>query len=94
MIPARRSSSAGAGNFDGVDILNVILDQKVTTNFIAGKIYRYFVRDDLSPVLQERLGAVLRENDYELKPLLRTIFLSRDFYSEPQSAPASKARSI
>ena len=71
------------GNFDGVDILNIILDQKVTANFIAGKIYRYFVRDDLSPVLQERLGAVLRENDYELKPLLRTIFLSRDFYSEP-----------
>jgi hypothetical protein len=71
------------GNFDGVDILNIILDQKVTTNFIAGKIYRYFVRDDLSPVLQERLGAVLCDNDYELKPLLRTFFLSRDFYSEP-----------
>ena len=71
------------GNFDGVDILNIILDQKVTANFMAGKIYRYFVRDDLSPALQERLGAVLRENDYELRPLLRTIFLSRDFYSEP-----------
>ena len=39
------------GNFDGVDILNIILDQKVTANFIAGKIYRYFVRDDLSPDL-------------------------------------------
>jgi uncharacterized protein (DUF1800 family) len=71
------------GNFDGVDTLNIILDQKVTANFIAGKIYRYFVRDDLSPALQERLGAVLRENNYELKPLLRTIFLSKDFYSEP-----------
>jgi uncharacterized protein (DUF1800 family) len=71
------------GNFDGVEILNIILDQKVTANFIAGKIYRYFVRDDLSPALQERLGAVLREHDYELKPLLRTVFLSKDFYSEP-----------
>jgi len=71
------------GNFDGVEILNVILAQEVTANFIAGKIYRYFVRDDLSPHLQKRLGAILRENDYELKPLLRTIFLSKDFYSEP-----------
>ena len=71
------------GNFDGVDTLNIILDQKVTANFMAGKIYRYFARDDLSPALQERLGAVLRENDYELRPLLRTIFLSKDFYSEP-----------
>ena len=71
------------GNFDGVEILNVILAQEVTANFIAGKIYRYFVRDDLSPDLQKRIGAILRENDYELKPLLRNIFLSRDFYSEP-----------
>ena len=79
------------GNFDGVDILNIILDQKVTANFIAGKIYRYFVRDDLSPALQERLGVVLRENDYELKPLLRTIFLSKDFYSEPSVGTRIKA---
>jgi uncharacterized protein (DUF1800 family) len=71
------------GNFDGVDVLNIILDQKVTANTIAGKIYRFFVREDLSPAYAERLGAVLRDNNYELKPLLRTIFLSRDFYSAP-----------
>jgi len=71
------------GHFDGVDILNIILEQKVTAEHIAGKIYRYFVREDLSPALAEKLGAILRDNDYEIKPLLRTIFLSRDFYSEP-----------
>ena len=43
--------------------------------------YRYLVRDDLDPELQGRLGAVLRDADYQLKPLLRTLFLSRDFYS-------------
>jgi hypothetical protein len=71
------------GNFDGVDILNIILDQKVTANYIAGKIYRFFVRDDLSSSLQERLGAVLRDCGYQIAPLLRTIFLSKDFYSPP-----------
>jgi uncharacterized protein (DUF1800 family) len=71
------------GNFDGVDILNIILDQKVTANYIAGKIYRFFVRDDLSRPLQERLGAIFRDNNYEIAPLLRTIFLSKDFYSPP-----------
>jgi uncharacterized protein (DUF1800 family) len=70
-------------NFDGVAILDIILDQKVTADFIAGKIYRFFVRDELSPALQARLGAVLRDRDYEIAPLLRTIFLSRDFYSPP-----------
>jgi uncharacterized protein (DUF1800 family) len=71
------------GNFDGVDILATILQQKVTAEFIAGKIYRFFVREDLSPPLQARLGALLRDNDYQVAPLLRTLFLSRDFYSAP-----------
>jgi uncharacterized protein (DUF1800 family) len=71
------------GNFDGVDILNIILEQKVAAEFIAGKTYRFFVREDLPPSLQAQLANVLRDNDYEIKPLLRTIFLSRDFYSAP-----------
>jgi hypothetical protein len=69
------------GNFDGVDILNIILEQNVTAEYIAGKLYRFFVREDISPDVQARLGAVLRDNNYEVAPLLRTIFLSRDFYS-------------
>ena len=70
------------GNFDGVDVLHIILEQPVTAEYIASKIYRFFVREDPSPELQAELGAVLRDNHYELKPLLTTIFLSRDFYSE------------
>jgi hypothetical protein len=69
------------GRFDGVDVINIIVDQPVTADYIAGKIYRYFVRQDLSPELQKKLGAVLRQNKYEIAPLLETIFLSRDFYS-------------
>ena len=63
-------------------MLQIILEQPVTADYIASKIYRFFVREDPSPALQAELGAVFRDNDYELKPLLRTIFLSRDFYSE------------
>lgn len=69
------------GNWDGVQVLDIILQQDITPRFIAGKIYRYFVREDLDPKLQRRLGALLVESDYELRPLLRTLFLSRDFYS-------------
>jgi hypothetical protein len=69
------------GNFDGVDVINIILKQPVTARFIAGKIYRSFVRQELDPQVQEKLGMVLRNNDYRIAPLLETIFLSRDFYS-------------
>src|SRR5712671_7500981 len=71
------------GNFDGVDILNIILEQKITAEYIAGKLYKFFVRENISPDVQVRLGAVLRDNNYEIAPLMRVIFLSRDFYSAP-----------
>src|SRR6202795_2336082 len=69
------------GHFDGVDVINIIMEQSATADFIAGKIYRFFVRQQLSPELQKDLGTVLRDGNYEIKPLLEKIFLSRDFYS-------------
>ena len=69
------------GNLDGVQIIDIILQQPVTARYIAGKIYRYFVRQDPSPELQEKLAGILRGANYNLSPLLEAIFLSRDFYS-------------
>jgi len=71
------------GRFDGIQAIDIILAQPVSAEYIAAKLYRYFVREDISPALRKELGSVLRENDYEVAPLLRTIFLSRDFYSAP-----------
>ena len=70
------------GNFDGVDVLKIIFEQPVTAEYLAGKIYRFLVRDELSPELRKKLGAVLRDHDYEVKPLLTVIFSSKDFYSQ------------
>jgi hypothetical protein len=69
------------GRLDGVDVIDIIMQQPATADYIAGKIYRYFARQELSPELQKKLGAILRQNHYEITPLLETIFLSRDFYS-------------
>ena len=69
------------GNFDGVDVLEIILEQDVTAEYIAAKVYRFFVREAVSPALQAKLGTILRDNNYELRPLLAAIFGSRDFYS-------------
>lgn len=70
-----------SGNFDGVEIIDIIMEQPVTAEYIAGKLYRFFVRQDLSPALQAELGTILRDADYQVAPLLERIFLSRDFYS-------------
>ena len=70
-----------SGNFDGAEVIKIIFEQPVTAEYLAGKIYRFLVRDELSPALRKSLGAVLRSANYELKPLLTTIFTSKDFYS-------------
>lgn len=70
------------GAFDGVEVLRIIFEQPVTAEFFASRIYRFLVRDELSPALRTKLAAVLRDHDYEVKPLLTTIFSSRDFYSQ------------
>src|SRR5262249_51743219 len=70
------------GNFDGVDAVRIIFDQPVTAEFLAGKIYRFLVREELSAELRARLGAMLRSSNYEVKPLLTAIFSSKDFYSQ------------
>jgi hypothetical protein len=70
------------GNFDGVEAVKIIFEQPVTAEYLAGKIYRFLVRDDLSPDVRKKLGAILRNNHYELKPLLTVILSSKDFYSE------------
>ena len=69
------------GNFDGVDVLQIVFEQPVTAEFLAAKIYRFLVRDEISPALRKQLGTVLRDADYEVKPLLTAILMSKDFYS-------------
>jgi uncharacterized protein DUF1800 len=70
------------GDFDGVDVLNIIFEQPVTAEYLAAKIYRFLVRDEISADLRKKLGAVLRDHDYEVKPLLTAVFSSKDFYSQ------------
>ena len=72
-----------SGNFDGVEIIDLIMEQPVTAEYIASKIYRFFVREELSQALAEELGNTLRDADYDVATLLASIFISKDFYSAP-----------
>ena len=78
---AEKTFLGRTGNFDGVEIIDIIMEQEVTADYIAGKLYRYFVRDEISPATQKALGSVLRNADYDIGVLLETMFLSKDFYS-------------
>lgn len=42
-----------AGRLDDVDVVDRIMEQPVTAEFISAKLYRFFVRDDVSPELKK-----------------------------------------
>ena len=75
---------ARTGPLDGEDIIDTILAQPVTGEFVAAKVYRYFVREEVAATVRADLGRTFRTSGYRMKPLLKRIFLSKDFYS-PQA---------
>src|SRR5207244_2950394 len=58
---------------------------------VAAKLYRYFVREEISSPVKAELGRGFRDSGYQMKPLLKRIFLSKDFYSPPSYATQIKS---
>ena len=80
------------GNFDGLDIIDIILQQPACPRFIARHLYNFFVADEpqvpawlveppRNPEAVELLAETFVESGYEIRPVLRTIFNS-DFFKD------------
>jgi uncharacterized protein (DUF1800 family) len=70
------------GNFEGEDVLDMILDQKQTASFITEKIYRFFVNDIVDKEKTDWLANRFYTNDYDIARLLEDIFTSEWFYED------------
>ena len=69
------------GDFNGDDVVRIILENPRVAEFITEKMWGHLVSADPDPEEVKRIAAVFRKNDYEIKPLLREIFLSDHFRS-------------
>lgn len=70
------------GNLDGWKAIDAIFRQPVTAEFICRKLWRYFAYEEPKESIVRDLAQELRENSYAVQPVLRTLFLSRAFYSK------------
>jgi hypothetical protein len=70
------------GNLDGEDVIDAILEHRACAAYIAGRLWTFFAYENPEPELAQGLGQVLRENDWNLRPLLRTMLTSQAFYSD------------
>lgn len=67
--------------FDYKTLIDHIFDQKATAEFICRKIYKEFVSYKPDEAFVLKMADVFRTNKYEMKPLLRFLFLSENFYN-------------
>ena len=76
-----------SGPFDGDGFLDVILARNECAEFMAGKLFKFFVNDLPGEPSKEQKAFIvamankLRASKFELKPLLNAVFSSAYFYS-------------
>lgn len=70
------------GPWDGDQVIDIILSQPACARFLVTKLWRFFVSDNPGPDLVDRLAGELHRNNFELRPLLRVIFRSAEFYAD------------
>src|SRR5580704_147553 len=79
--PGLKTFMGKTGPWDGDQVLDIIVSQPQCARFIAAKLWKFFVYDDPDPKLVDALASELRNGHYELRPFLKTLFLSAEFYS-------------
>jgi len=70
------------GNFDGPDVVDIILKQPATAEFIARRLYTYFVADKPDPDAIAELAQACRDSQFDMRAVMRTLFMSDFFRSQ------------
>ncbi|MCB0661993.1 MAG: DUF1800 family protein, partial [Saprospiraceae bacterium] len=77
-----RAGTAGAEELD--DLLDVIFENNEVAAFVCRKLYRFFVYHEIDDLTEQNviqpLAQVFRDNDYEMMPVLETLFKSEHFF--------------
>jgi uncharacterized protein (DUF1800 family) len=69
------------GKFNGADVINLIFEQPAAAELLAKKLWEYFGAEDPPASAVQSLADTLRSANYDVGPVLREIFLSKQFYS-------------
>jgi len=72
------------GNFDGEDILDILLENKKTAQFITRKIYKYFVNEVPNEAIVTSLADQFYKSGYDISRLIETVY-SSDWFYDPKN---------
>jgi uncharacterized protein (DUF1800 family) len=69
------------GNFDGGDIVDIIVGQPAAARFIASRLHNFFVSDQPDEAAIEELANVYLQSQYDIREVMRALLLSPWFRS-------------
>ncbi len=72
------------GNFNGDDVLNILLKEKQTAKYITSKLYCFLVNEKPDESKIDWLSSRFFKSNYDIKYLLTDIFMS-DWFYEPKN---------
>lgn len=70
------------GNFNGDDIITILLEQKETARFITQKVFKYFVNDAPDNATIQWLADRFYQSNYDIQTLMTDIFTSDWFFHQ------------
>jgi len=68
------------GNFGGEEVIDIALSQPAAPRFLARRLLGYLVGPGLTDEMIEDYAGLLREHDWELRPVLTALFSDPRFY--------------
>jgi uncharacterized protein (DUF1800 family) len=68
------------GNFDGNDIIEIILNQPATSKHLARKLLLFFVTPEPTPEMIDALATEIRGTGYNMREVMRRLLSSDTFY--------------
>ena len=77
----RKTIFGKTGPFTGEDVVALVFERPEPARFMARKLWEFFAYEEPSESAVDALAEILRKADYQTAPLLREMFLCREFYS-------------
>jgi len=83
-IKGKTGATGGEEELD--DLLDMIFDQTEVSKYVVRRLYRWFVYYDIDSAAEanviDPLAAIFRNNNYDIKPVLKALFTSEHFFDE------------
>lgn len=78
--PNDKTFMGQTGKWNATDVIRIIFEQDACARYFATKFYKYFVYDVPDETIVTELAGILKQNNFQLKPMLKALLGSAHFF--------------